>query len=237
MTEPGSAQDLFKGRHFDREIIVLCIRWYLAFKLSSRDLVAMMAERGIVLAHTTILRWVQRYVPDFEKRWSRYALPVGDSWRVDETYLKIKGQWVYLYRAVDKEGRTVDFLLSKRRDVTAAKCFFSRAVKLHGTPRIITLDGYAASHRAVAKLKEVGRLPRRVRVRSSKYLNNVIEQDHRRIKQRLRPMLGFKRFETAAVTIRGIELAAKIKKQQFNLKPVTGNATTAPELWAAVLAA
>ena len=176
MTEPISAQDLFKGRHFDQEIIVLCVRWYLAFKLSSRDLVQLMAERGIGLAHTTILRWVQRYVPEFEKRWNRYALPVGNSWRVDETYIKVRGQWVYLYRAVDKEGRTVDFLLSRRRDIAAAKRFFSRAVKQHGAPRVITLDGYAASHRAVDKLKAAGRLPRRVRVRSSKYLNNVIDR-------------------------------------------------------------
>ena len=223
--------------HFDQEIIVLCVRWYLAFKLSSRDLVQMMAERGIGLAHTTILRWVERYVPKFEKRWKRYALSVGNSWRVDETYIKVRGQWVYLYRVVDKEGRTVDFLLSRRRDVAAAKRFFSRATRQHGVPRVITLDGYAASHRAVAKLKEVGTLPRRVQVRSCKYLNNVIEQDHRRIKQRIRPMLGFKRFETAAVTIRGIELAEKIKKQQFNLKPLTREATTAPEIWAAVLVA
>ena len=237
MADLPPAQDLFKGRHFDQDVIILCVRWYLTFKLSSRDLVQMMAERGIVLAHTTILRWVQRYVPEFEKCWSRYALPVGDSWRVDETYLKIKGQWVYLYRAVDKAGRTVDFLLSKRRDIAAAKRFFTRATKQHGAPRVITLDGYAASHRAVAKLKEVGALPGQVQVRSCKYLNNVVEQDHRRIKQRVRPMLGFKRFETAAVTIRGIELAAKIKKHQFNLKAVTSNATTAPELWAAVLAA
>ena len=118
-----------------------------------------------------------------------------------------------------------------------AKRFFSRAIKQHGAPRVITLDGYAASHRAVAKLKEVGTLPCRVQVRSCKYLNNLVEQDHRRIKQRVRPMLGFKRFETAAVTIRGIELAEKIKKHQFNLKAVTSNATTALEIWAAVLAA
>ena len=131
MTEPTSAQELFKGRHFDQEIIVLCVRWYLA-------------ERGITLTHTTILRWVECYVPEFEKRWSRYARPVGDSWRADETYLKIKGQWVYLYRAVDKAGRTVDFLLSRRRDVAAAKRFFSRATRRHGVPRVITLDGYAA---------------------------------------------------------------------------------------------
>ena len=156
---------------------------------------------------------------------------------MDETYIKVKGQWVYLYRAVDKQGRTVDFLLSTRRDIAAAKRFFSRATRRRGVPRVITLDGYAASHRAVAKLKEVGTLPCHVQVRSCKYLNNVIEQDHRRIKQRIRPMLGFKQFETAAVTIRGIELAEKIKKQQFNLKPLTGKAITAPEMWAAVLAA
>src|SRR6202008_289962 len=185
MTESTSAQELFKGRHFDQEIIVLCVRWYLTFKLSSRDLVQMMAERGITLTHTTILRWVQRYVPEFEKRWSRYARPVGDSWRVDETYLKIKGQWVYLYRAVDKQGRTVDFLLSRRRDIAAAKRFFSRATRQHGAPRVITLDGYAGSHRAAAQPKEGGTLPRRLRIRSSQYLNNVVEQDHRRIKQRI----------------------------------------------------
>jgi transposase-like protein len=137
-------------------------------------------------------------VPAFERRWQAYAWPVGDSWRVDETYLKLKGQWVYLYRAVDKGSRTVDFLLSRRRDMAAAKRFFSRATKEHGAPRVITLDGYAASHQAVA---------------------------------------GFKRFETAAVTTRGIELAEKIKKHQFNLRPLTGKAITAPEMWAAVLAA
>ena len=136
-----------------------------------------MAERGIGLAHTTILRWVQRYVPDFEKRWNQYARAVGDSWRVDETYIKVKGQWVYLYRAVDKQGRTVDFLLSQRRDVATAKRFFSHATRQHGAPRVITLDGYAASHRAVAQLKEVGTLPRRVRIRSSQYLNNIVEQN------------------------------------------------------------
>jgi transposase-like protein len=145
----------------------------------------MMAERGITLTHTTILRWVQRNVPEFERRWSRYARTVGDSWRVDETYLKIKGQWVYLYCAVDNAGRTVDFLLSRRRDVAAAKQFFSRATRQHGAPRVITLDGYAASHRAVDKLKTSGILSRRIRVRSCKYLNNVIEQDHRRLKQRI----------------------------------------------------
>ena len=147
-----SIADLFKGRHFDREIIILCVRWYLRFKLSFRDLVEMMAERGISLAHTTIMRWISRYVPEFEKRWNRFACRAGASWRVDETYVKIKGRWTYLYRAVDKEGKTVDFVLRAKRDVAAAKAFFRRAFKSQGRlPRAITLDGYQASHRRRGK--------------------------------------------------------------------------------------
>jgi transposase-like protein len=101
-------KEVFAGRHFDREVIILCVRWYLRFKLSLRDLVEMMAERGLSLAHTTIMRWVQHYTPELEKRWRRYAVAVGRSWRVDETYVKIKGEWCYRYRAVDRAGRTVD---------------------------------------------------------------------------------------------------------------------------------
>ena len=112
-------EELFKGRHFDQEIVVHCVRWYLSFKLSYRDLVAMMGERGIDLAHTTILRWVQHYTPPFEQRWNRFARSVGGSWRMDETYIKVRGVWVYLYRAVDKQGLTVDFYLSRNRDVEA----------------------------------------------------------------------------------------------------------------------
>ena len=148
-----SIDELFKGRHFDQEIIVVFVRWYLRFKLSFRDLVEMMAERGVALAHTTIMRWVQRYAPEFEKRWNRFACKVGRSWRVDETYVKIKGRWTYLYRAVDSAGKTVDFLLRTKRDVAAAKAFFRRAFKTQGRlPRAITLDGYQASHRAVREV-------------------------------------------------------------------------------------
>ena len=150
-----SMDELFKGRHFEREIIVLCVRWYLRYKLSLRDLVEMMAERGLALAHTTIMRWVQRFVPEFEKRWNRFARKAGRSWRVDETYVKIRGAWTYLYRAVDREGQTVDFRLSTNRDVKAAKAFFHKALKTQGRPPVsITLDGYAASHRAVRDLPE-----------------------------------------------------------------------------------
>src|SRR5215831_12526867 len=132
-------------------------------------------------------------------------------------------------------GRTVDFLLSERRDVSAAKRFFSRAIRHNGTPRVITLDGYAASHRAIRELKSTGRMCRRVQVRSSKYLNNVVEQDHRRVKQRIGPMLGFKRFDTASITISGIELAEKIKKAQFKIAKLARRSATAPTIWAAVL--
>src|SRR5580693_7653004 len=114
MGESKSVDGLFEGRHFDREVIILCVRWYLRFKLSLRDLVEMMAERGLSIAHTTIMRWVRHYAPEFERRWNHFAQPAGDSWRVDETYLKVRGEWVYLYRAVDCAGNTVDFRLSPR---------------------------------------------------------------------------------------------------------------------------
>ena len=185
--------ELFEGRHFDREIIILCVRWYLRFKLSFRDLVEMMAERGLAMAHTTIMRWVHHYTPEFEPRWNRFARPVGHSWRVNETYLKISGEWVYLYRAVDRDGNTVDFRLSTRRDVGAAKAFFRKATKTQGSaPGTVTLDGYAASHRTVREMKADGQIPGDTKVRSSKYLNNLIEQDHRGVKLRIGPMLGFK---------------------------------------------
>jgi transposase-like protein len=218
MPKRKTIDELFKGRHFEQEIIILCVRWYLRYKLSSRDLVEMMAERGLTMSHTTILRWVQRFVPEFEKRWNRYAAGAGCAWRVDETYVKIKGQWVYLYRAVDREGRTVDFRLSPRRNVAAAKAFLRKARKSQeAPPSSITLDGYAASHRAVREMQDQGELPHDAKLRSSKYLNNMIEQDHRNVKMRIGPMLGFKRFAYAATTIVGIELTHRIRKGQFLL--------------------
>ena len=156
---------------------------------------------------------------------------------IEKSGLKVRGRWVYLYRAVDKAGQTVDFFLSRSRDVNAAKTFLRNAMNNRRTPTKITLDAYAASHRAVREMKEAGELPGRVRVRSSQYLNNLVEQDHRRVKQRIRPMLGFKRFDNAAITISGIELAEKIKKGQFKTGKFGHRKWTPSELWNAALAA
>jgi transposase-like protein len=228
MRNRPSKSDLFKGRHFEQEIIILCVRWYLRYKLSYRDLVEMMAERGLSVAHTTILRWVQRYVPEFDKRWGRFAASAGTSWRVDETYVRIRGRWAYLYRAVDASGKTVDFRLSPRRNVASAKAFFRKALRSQRQPpQTITLDGYAASHRAVRELQQQGRLPN---------LNNLIEQDHRNVKSRLGPMLGLKSFASAATTVRGIELMHRIRKGQFDLRDLATQGQTTPQIWAAVLA-
>jgi transposase-like protein len=197
----------------------------------------MMAKRGLSLSHTTILRWTQRFVPAVEAKFRRCAKPVGMSWRVDETYIKVKSQWVYLYRAVDEVGKTVDFYLSPKRDIKAAKCFFRKAIHHRGKPTTITLDGYEASHHAVASLKDAQILPKGPQVRSNKYLNNLIEQDHRRIKQRTRPMLGFKNYTNARRTLAGIELAAQIRKGQFDIDRLKHQAPGIADLWLTVLAA
>ena len=147
MTKPIARDPIYRRRVFDADVIELCVRWYITYRLSYRDLVEMLAERGIQVEHTTVLRWVTRYVPEFEKRWRRFAKVVGTSWRVDETYISIKGKWHYLYRAVDKHGKTVDFLLRRNRGIAAAQAFFRKALAstLPRVPRKVTLDGHVPS--------------------------------------------------------------------------------------------
>jgi len=219
MTKPIVRDLIYRRRRFDAEIIELCVRWYITYRLSYRDLVAMMAERGIVVSHTTIHRWVIRYVPEFEKRWNRFARPVNASWRVDETYINIRGKWSYLYRAVDRHGKTVDFLLRPDRGIAAAQAFFRKALltNLPRWPRKITLDGHLQSHLALRLLRREDPKWKYVEVRSNPYLNNLVEQDHRAIKLRRAAMVGgFKSFASAAITLAGIELAHRIRKRQFS---------------------
>jgi transposase-like protein len=199
----------------------------------------MMAERGLNLAHTTILRWVRRYAPEFVKRWNRFGRTAGRSWRVDETYIKVRGHWTYLDRAVDKPGQTIDLRLSRTRDAATAKAFFKKAIRHDGAVSTYTstLDGYAASHRAVRELRTDGPLLKRTVVRSSKYLNSLIKQDHRGVKSRTQPMLDFKNFESAAITIAGVELLRRNHKDQFALNRLQIKGEAASAIWNAVLAA
>jgi IS6 family transposase len=208
----------FKGRHFASEVILWALRWYLAFPVSYRDLAAMLSDRGVAVDHTTLFRWIQAYAGTLEQRIRRYLLPCTGSWRVDETYIKVKGVWTYLYRAVDSLGRTIDFLLSIRRDAAAAKRFFRKALAQPHTvnPRTITVDKNPAYPRAVAEMKRTGDLWRFARLRQCKYLNNIVEQDHRRIKRLVRPGLGFGSLPTARRTLAGYEAMAMIRKGQVH---------------------
>ena len=209
-------ENLFKWKHYQPNIILLTVRWYLRSNLSFRDLVEMMGEPGLSIAHTTIMRWVHQYGAELDERVRRHLKTTNDSWRVDETYIKVKGQWMYLYRAVDSEGNTIDFYLSESRDKQAAKRFFKKALAASHIckPRIITVDKNPAYPVAIQDLKEEKSMPKGIQIRQVKYLNNIVEQDHRFIKKRIRPMLGLKSFRTAKRIIAGIEAMHMIKKGQ-----------------------
>jgi transposase, IS6 family len=211
----------FKGRQFTAEIILWAVRWYLQFPISYRDLERMFSDRGIQVDHTTLFRWIQAYAPELEKRIRPHLRMTNGSWRVDETYIRVKGEWVYLYRAVDAFGQTIDFLLSPKRDAAAAKRFFRKALKQSHTvnPRTITVDKNAAYPIATKAMKQIGELWRFAKLRQVKFLNNIVEQDHRRIKRLVRPGLGFKSFTSASQTIAGYEAMAMIRKGQLESAP------------------
>jgi transposase, IS6 family len=198
-------------------VILWALRWYLMFPISYRDLELMLLDRGVEVDHTTIFRWIQAYAEELEKRIRPHLRMSNGSWRVDETYVRVKGRWMYLYRAVDSRGQTIDFLLAARRDTAAAKRFFRKALAQPHTvnPRTLTVDKNPAYPRAVAEMKRDGELWRRSRLRQCKYLNNIVEQDHRRIKRLVRPGLGFGGFRTARRTLAGFEAMAMIRKGQI----------------------
>jgi len=191
-------------------VILTCVRWYVAYPLSLRHLEEMMAERGIAVDHSTVHRWAIKLLPVLEKAFSRCKRAAGKSWRMDETYVKIRGEWSYLYRAVDKEGNTVDFVLRARRNKAAAQSYFEKSILQNGVPETVTIDKSGANLAALHAGRDTP-----IKIRQVKYLNNVVEQDHRAIKRIIRPMLGFKDFRCARVILSGIEIMHMIVKGQM----------------------
>jgi putative transposase len=174
---------MFKGRHFDRSVILLCVRWYLAYNLSLRNLEEMMAERGISVDHATVHRWVVHYSPELLKHFNRRKRSVSRKWHLDETYIKVRGQWKYLYRAIDSHGDTVEFWFSERRNLTAAKRFLRKALRRHGRPERIVIDGSQTNREAILSCDSIDRLQDRsrrqlkpIRVRQSAYLTDVFDK-------------------------------------------------------------
>jgi putative transposase len=199
--------------HYPLDVMLVCVRWYAAYPRSFRNIEEMMIERGIFVDHSTLHRWSIKILPVLTAMFRRRKRPVGRSWRMDETYVKVAGQWKYLYRAVDRDGNTVAFLLRAKRDHAAARAFFERTIDLHGVPEKITIDKSGANTAAIMSLQADSGLP--IVMRQSKYLNNLIEQDHRAVKRVTRPMLGFKSFRSARTLIAGIEIMHMIRKVQL----------------------
>jgi IS6 family transposase len=206
----------FKWRHYEPTIILLCVRWYCRYQLSYRDVEEMMCERGFDVDHTTVFRWVQRYAPEINKRIRPYLKMSSTSYRVDETYIKVGKSCKYLYRAVDKLGNTIEFMLSARRDVSAAKRFFKKMMRAdhRRLPFSISVDKNAAYPEAFATSQDEKVLPHDCKLRRVKYLNNIIEQDRRFVKKKVRTSQCFKRYQSAERTLEGIEAMNMIRKGQ-----------------------
>lgn len=213
-----SISSAFKRLHYPTDVITQCVRWYLAYSLSLRNLEEMMAERGINVDHSTLHRWILKITPIFNKLTLRYRKPVQQFWHIDATYIKIKGIWHYLYRAIDSAGKTVDFLLTKRRDTKAAHRFFKKAISKHACPIRVTLDKSSANKKAIEYFNIGFTQFKPITIIQNKYLNNRIEQDHRFIKKRVRAMLDFKSFRSAQIILSGIELMHMMRKGQFDFK-------------------
>ena len=214
---------VLKRLHYPLEVMLVCVRWYAAYPLSLRHIEEMMGERGVFVDHSTVHRWALKILPVLALVFRRRKRPVGGSWRMDETYVKVCGQWKYLYRAVDRDGHTVDFLLRAHRDEAAARRFLERAMDLHGVPEKINIDKSGANTAAIVRIQADSGSP--IVLRQSKYLNNIVEQDHRAIKRVVRPMLGFKNFHCASIVIAGIEIMHMIRKGQ--LGAIKGRASSA----------
>ncbi|CAN7764123.1 IS6 family transposase [Caballeronia sp. LjRoot31] len=204
---------VLKRLHYPLDVILLCVRWYVAYSLSLRNLEEMMAERGFEVDHSSVHRWVIKLVTLFEKAFRKHKRPVGESWRMDETCVKVRGQWKYLYRAVDKAGNTVDFLLRAHRDKAAARCYFEKTIDRNGAPETVTMDKSGANLAALQAINAEREML--IRVRQIKYLNNIVERDHRAIKRRTRPMMGVKDFQCARIILSGIETMHMIIKGQM----------------------
>jgi len=213
--------NIFKRRHFKYDIIIWAVRWYCKYGVSYRDLEEMLLERGVEVDHSTIYRWVQFYAPKILDKLKWYWKPtLGYSWQVDETYVKVKGKWVYLYRAIDKTGNTIDFYLSTTRNANAAKRFLNKAlnsIPAYARPKTVNTDKNPAYGKAISELKLAGICLPDLEHRQVKYLNNRIESDHGKLKRLITPTLGFKSMKTAYATIKGFEVMHMFKKGRFDL--------------------
>ena len=207
---------LFRKRQFEPIIIVTCVRWYFRFSLSLRDVEELMAERGLAVDHTTIWRWVQRYGPEIHRRLRGHLKAKSPTWHMDETFVRIAGRWLYLFRAVDGHGQTVDFYLSETRDREAAKCFLKKALANpdNRAPSVLARDGLRSYPAAIRELQGVGLMHRSCRHRTRRYANNRIESDHRSVKRRLRALQGPRSTPTARRLLQGIEAVHMIRKGQ-----------------------
>ena len=177
----STLSQVLKRLHYPLEVMLTCVRWYVAYPLSLRHIEEMMQERGVFVDHVTVHRWVIKVLPVVAAIFRTRKRPVGRSWRVEETCIKVAGQWKYLYRSVDRAGDTVDFLLTAKRDLAAARRFLERAINLHDVPEKITIDKSGANTACLESVKADACVD--ILMRQNKYLNNIVERDYRAIKR------------------------------------------------------